>query len=1266
MANSINAGTVYVEFAARTGNLNKSLDAARKALGRYTDTLEKAADHTSSLVQRFKPVETQARDMGKAVRDTATALSRMAMASKSAAGALRTGESSSGRTAANLQKMASGYTKIEGAATRAVVAVVRAHQAMEDSARDAVNAQMLSAAGLKAVLKAMGREQRVLIDLTVEETTQRNRLSKAYAGLKARAQGLVNAGLAKMGRDVAASQEKLERSVEGTTQSIKVLDTTLGALRGALDRTAKEGEARWKRWSRAGVTAATSFAGAAYLMRRNLESAAHYIQTAIRHIRRVVEFAVEEFVAFEDTMIRVGAVAKLMGNQTRPVFDALKARARDLAVSTIFSAKEIAEGMQFMAMAGLKASDIYMGVEDVLRLSTAAMMDIGKAADIVTNIMAGFGKTAQELPHAVDVLTETFTNSNTSMEQLGNGFKYAGPIARSAGLSFEETAAALGLLANAGYQGEMGGTALRGILMRLQAPTNAVAKRLEALGIQVKKANGDMKGFADILDEFTRAGADAEDIAKIFAQRAGPGFAILLSQGSDTLREFTEALKESEGRAKALEEAVMNSLGSKLKVAQAQISEVGIVLGEVLEPGIVRVLDKITEWSQALKDNEAQAKVWIAHYAIRVAKIFRQLTEWISATSTVVLFFVDLFGRSMESFGIWGAGTKAVWYGAVAVLRMFMGDVEGTIAAQQKAADAVQEFKDSWNGVETKALVDDLRLGVNGALHGANVLLDEFIAGTEKAQEGFRKTAAEIRDVEDAIADAKLVLQDLSSSQMSISPEAASDQWMAAQERLLQLQERLDELKGGGRQKTEAELRAEKRLADQRAAAAARAAEEAAREAERDRQKAQRRANELADLRSQLNLMKRRSPVAQAFAEYQAERAKILRETEDGEKRKVALQIAAVKYARALQQIGEDNAETEAQRAKAFNETLDAYLEEYKARQLNYSALQTELDLLGEKDELRRADLEFAQRMYEIEQNVTDAKERQLLQQIAQKELALATADAAEREAAARRRMIAANIAQGFSGATSGFQGISGATAQEQDKALQLQQLQQQVALATTLEEKLKAQNALYMHQRQISVETADAQIEAFSKVASALSEVATQLGEVDLKNLKSAQSTQGVIGAMQGMISVGAAVADAFAANARQSLKIQAVINAVMAAAAIGMFLATGQPQYIGAAASFAASSAAMGASAAKAGSVPRPMALAPSSTTSGGQDDLKETIKDALKDLGLDGNSVGNVTNEYFLLDPIAQDRRDVQARRIQEQARRARQLSITTEED
>src|SRR5690625_5518285 len=180
-----------------------------------------------------------------------------------------------------------------------------------------------------------------------------------------------------------------------------------------------------------------------------------------------------------------------------------------------------------------------------LRLASAAQLDLARAADIVTNIMTGYQIEVENLGGTVDVLTKAFVSANTDLNQLGDAMKFVGPVASGFGIQFEEAAAAVGALSDAGIQGSMAGTTLRGILTRL----DEAGKKW---GITVRDVSGDMIPFADILAQIEERGVSSAEIMELFGDRAGPGMLALISQGSGAIREFTRELENAGGTAERI------------------------------------------------------------------------------------------------------------------------------------------------------------------------------------------------------------------------------------------------------------------------------------------------------------------------------------------------------------------------------------------------------------------------------------------------------------------------------------------------------------------------------------------------------------------------------------------------------------------------------------------------------------------------------------------------------------------------------------------
>ena len=202
-------------------------------------------------------------------------------------------------------------------------------------------------------------------------------------------------------------------------------------------------------------------------------------------------------VEFDTAMSKVQALSRL--DKDSKELAMLRQQAKELGATTMFSATEAAQGQGFLAMAGFKPEAIKAAMPGMLDMAKAGDMELGRTADISSNILSAFGIDPSNMGQVADVLTKTFTTSNTTLEMLGKTMSYVGPVARAAGVDLQTTATMAGLLGNVGIQGEKGGTALRAMLLRLSAPTGGAAKMLKKLGVQTRDAKGNVLGVTDVL-----------------------------------------------------------------------------------------------------------------------------------------------------------------------------------------------------------------------------------------------------------------------------------------------------------------------------------------------------------------------------------------------------------------------------------------------------------------------------------------------------------------------------------------------------------------------------------------------------------------------------------------------------------------------------------------------------------------------------------------------------------------------------------------------
>ena len=207
--------------------------------------------------------------------------------------------------------------------------------------------------------------------------------------------------------------------------------------------------------------------------------------------------AVNVGATFDASMSQVAAVSGATGEE----FDALRAKAQEMGSSTKFSASEAADAMNYMAMAGWKTSDMLGGIEGIMNLAAASGESLATTSDIVTDALTAFGMTADDSGRFADVLAAASSNANTNVGMMGETFKYVAPLAGALNYSAEDTATAIGLMANAGIKGSQAGTSLRSILTRLAKPTKESQTAMDLLGLSMYDEEGKARSLAEMMDQ---------------------------------------------------------------------------------------------------------------------------------------------------------------------------------------------------------------------------------------------------------------------------------------------------------------------------------------------------------------------------------------------------------------------------------------------------------------------------------------------------------------------------------------------------------------------------------------------------------------------------------------------------------------------------------------------------------------------------------------------------------------------------------------------
>lgn len=270
---------------------------------------------------------------------------------------------------------------------------------------------------------------------------------------------------------------------------------------------------------------------------------------------------------------------------------------------------------------GYETSDIIAAMPGLLNAAAAGQLDLGTTADITSNILSGFGLQASETANVADVLTKTFTNSNTDLNMLGESMKMFAPTANAMGISLEEAAAAVGILGNAGIQGSMAGSSLSMSLTRLASPSKEAAELMEELGFNAFDAEGKMLPLNDILgnlQDSTKGLTDEQRmhaISTIFGAESMKAMLTLMEAGPDTLSAFTGELENAGGTAETIASKQLDNLNGQFTILKSALEGAAISIGTALIPAVswmAGVVQTAVDWFNGLNES---TKTGIAVFA---------------------------------------------------------------------------------------------------------------------------------------------------------------------------------------------------------------------------------------------------------------------------------------------------------------------------------------------------------------------------------------------------------------------------------------------------------------------------------------------------------------------------------------------------------------------------------------------------------------------------------------------------------------------------
>lgn len=347
--------------------------------------------------------------------------------------------------------------------------------------------------------------------------------------------------------------------------------------------------------------------------------------------------------------------------QAQKDYEALTKAAKKWGQDSIFSSTEVAEAMDVMASRGLDANQILKSGKGVVDLAAAANIGLSDAADMVGASLQQFSKQGLTSAHVADVVAQSAADTALQGTDLGDAMKYAGTMAGSYNIKFEETAAAIGVMADSGLNAEQSGRYLSMAFQKMAKPTEEARKLMEELGISFFDSDGKMKPLSEnvaMLREKLGKLTDEQKgnaLATIFGQEAGRGMNTLMEESTGKLENLTSRFNNCEGAANGMADTLNSGIKGSFEQMFESIRNIALSVGEILAPKIKVFADKIRDLAEKFQNLSPEAK-----------KLIVKISGIIAIVGPALLIFGKLisFGSGVKdsigklALGFKGLGTK--------------------------------------------------------------------------------------------------------------------------------------------------------------------------------------------------------------------------------------------------------------------------------------------------------------------------------------------------------------------------------------------------------------------------------------------------------------------------------------------------------------------------------------------------------------------------------------------------------------------------------
>jgi len=377
---------------------------------------------------------------------------------------------------------------------------------------------------------------------------------------------------------VAGVVEKLATQMQELNKQISQLAGNSKKLGTAQQKAAKETEKSAKETQKsadATKNANKESKGLFSTLGKNLKTiisfygAYQVLNLALTAFRDITVGSIKRAIEFEKALSDLRAIAGLTAEEV----NRLEKVVFQVAGSTSLTTTEVVELQKSLAKLGSSVTDIENLTEPIAILSQSLGEDPGGVASSLKKALNQFQATSEEADRFGNIFVGAVNETALSLDDLGTSLSYVGPLASQLGVSFEETSALLGILADNGFKASKAGTGLRNFF--------TVAAK-------------DGRPFNEFLEDVAARGLNAAESFEIFG-KVGASQALVLSENIDRFKELSLELSDNT-RLMTANAVQMDNTQGQLDLLSSAYNKLSTRIGEFFIQnktiiGITQLLD---------------------------------------------------------------------------------------------------------------------------------------------------------------------------------------------------------------------------------------------------------------------------------------------------------------------------------------------------------------------------------------------------------------------------------------------------------------------------------------------------------------------------------------------------------------------------------------------------------------------------------------------------------------------------------------------------